>query len=107
MTGVMMESEEVIVVEVPAPMVKSPKIIKKRGTATYLRVGRGFSIGEINQAGLTIELAKQFNIPIDFRRRSVHQTNVENLKKFVEKISMLTTVKKTKPAKIVQQSVSQ
>lgn len=101
------EFEEVITVEIPAPIVKSPNIIRKRGIATYHRVGRGFSVGELKHAGLTIQLAKQFNVPIDFRRRSVHQSNVENLKKFVEKISVLITAKKTKPAKTLQQKPSQ
>lgn len=98
-----MENEDIVEVEIPPPMVKSPKIIKERGVAAFPRVGRGFSIGEIKQAGLTVQLARQFNIPLDFRRRSVHQHNVENLRKFAEKVSMLITVKKTKPAKIVQQ----
>ncbi|MEM1645790.1 MAG: ribosomal protein L13e [Ignisphaera sp.] len=98
-----MENEDVVIVEIPPPIVKSPKIIKERGIVVSHRIGRGFSIGEIKQAGLTIQLAKQFNIPLDYRRRSVHQHNVDNLKKFVERIFTLISTKKTKPAKIVQQ----
>jgi large subunit ribosomal protein L13e len=102
----MLMSENIVVVEIPPPIVKSPKIIRKRGLETYLRIGRGYSIGEIKQVGLNIKLAKQFNIPLDIRRRSVHQYNVENLKRIVEILSILITAKKTKPAKIVQQQVS-
>ncbi|MEM1525569.1 MAG: ribosomal protein L13e [Ignisphaera sp.] len=98
-----MENEDIIIIEIPPPMIKPPKITKGRGVAASPRVGRGFSTGEIKQAGLTVQLARQFNIPLDFRRRSIHQHNVENLRKFAEKVSMLINVKKTKPAKIVQQ----
>uniref|UniRef100_A0A7C2ZP32 Large ribosomal subunit protein eL13 n=1 Tax=Ignisphaera aggregans TaxID=334771 RepID=A0A7C2ZP32_9CREN len=99
-----MESENIVVVEVPSPVVKAPKIIKERGTTVSLRVGRGFSVEELKQVGLSVQLAKQLNIPIDFRRHSVHQQNLENLKKFIEKVTILINAKKTKPARIVQQS---
>lgn len=99
----MMEDSDIVIVEIPKPLVKSPKIIKKRGIATQFRVGRGYSISEIKEAGLTLKLAKQLNIPIDVRRRSTHKVNVDNLKKIVEQISILMSIRKTKPAKIVQQ----
>jgi large subunit ribosomal protein L13e len=99
--------EDIVVVEIPPPIVKSPKIIKKRGLETHLRIGRGYSIGEIKQARLNIKLAKYLNIPLDMRRRSVHQYNVENLKKVVSMLSILISSKKTKPAKIVHQQPNQ
>lgn len=55
------------------PVVKSPK-------ARKLRKGKGFSIGELKQAGVTIELAKKLGIRIDRRRRSVKEENVKILK---------------------------
>lgn len=96
-----MDSESEIVVEIPPPIVKSPKIIKKRGIATYVKIGRGYSFGELKEVGLTLQLAKQLNIPIDLRRRSIHQVNVENLRRFLENVSILINAKKTKPAKII------
>lgn len=95
-------SENTVIVEIPPPVVKAPRIIRKRGLETHFRIGRGYSIGEIKKAGLNLQLAKQFNVPLDFRRRSIHKHNVENLRKVIEMISILVTAKKTKPAKIIQ-----
>ncbi|MEM3979933.1 MAG: hypothetical protein QXF79_01590 [Ignisphaera sp.] len=39
-----MENEDVVIVEIPPPIVKSPKIIKERGIVVSHRIGRGFSI---------------------------------------------------------------
>ncbi|MEM1683139.1 MAG: ribosomal protein L13e [Ignisphaera sp.] len=96
-----MANENTVVVVIPPPMVKMPKITKYRGIATMFRVGRGYSIGEIKEAGLTPYLAKQFNIPIDPKRRSIHKNNVENLRNIVNQISDLINARKTKPAKLV------
>lgn len=43
------------------------------------REGRGFSLKEIEEAGLSILLAKKLNIPIDRRRKSSHKENVQKL----------------------------
>lgn len=48
-----------------------------------MRKGRGFSLGELKEAGLSLEKAKAMNIPVDKRRKSVHKENVELLKKFL------------------------
>ena len=55
------------------PVVKSPGTRK-------LKKGKGFSIEELKQAGVTIELAKKLGIRIDRRRRSVKEENVKILK---------------------------
>ncbi|HUV97899.1 MAG TPA: ribosomal protein L13e [Candidatus Paceibacterota bacterium] len=44
------------------------------------RGGRGFSRGELKEAGTTIKQALQAGINVDRRRRSVHKENVELLK---------------------------
>jgi large subunit ribosomal protein L13e len=44
------------------------------------RGGRGFSRGELKEAGTTIKQALQSGIAVDRRRRSVHNENVELLK---------------------------
>ncbi len=54
------------------PIVKSPK--------GKLRKGKGFSIGELKEAGLTIEKAKKLKISVDKRRKTIFQHNVEKLK---------------------------
>jgi large subunit ribosomal protein L13e len=66
------------------PLVKSP-------TTKKLREGRGFSIGELRQAGVTFELAKKLGIRIDRRRKSVREENVKTLKEAKEAYSKAET----------------
>ena len=47
-----------------------------------LREGRGFSLEEINRAGLTIHQAKKLEIPIDTRRKTAHVRNIQTLKEY-------------------------
>ena len=51
------------------------------------RTGRGFSLNELRAAGITIDVAKRLGIPIDKRRRSSREENVQMLKEFLQKIS--------------------
>jgi len=57
--------------------------VKKPGE-DEIREGRGFSIGEILGAGLTLHEAKRWRIPIDKRRRSTHDWNIQKLKEYLE-----------------------
>ncbi len=88
-------------IEIPSPIVKKPRLIKFRGIDMGIRMGRGYSIGELKAANINISLAKQLNIPLDLRRRSVHKENVENLKKVLEQLSDVIMAKKTKPARLI------
>jgi large subunit ribosomal protein L13e len=45
-----------------------------------IREGRGFSLGEIERAGLTLREAKILGISVDKRRRTVHLKNIRTLK---------------------------
>ena len=47
---------------------------------TRYRKGRGFSIGELKDAKITIDEARNLGISIDKRRHSVHKTNSNKLK---------------------------
>jgi len=60
------------------PIVKSPS------WKHVLRKGRGFSIGEIKAAGMDISAATKLGIPIDKRRRTIYEENIETLKKYYE-----------------------
>ncbi len=59
------------------PEVRAPKIGKKRK-------GKGFSVKELQEAGLSIYQAKRLNIPLDLRRKTLYQENVEKIKKILE-----------------------
>ncbi len=67
--------------EKPTPIVYKPGTGKLRS-----RKGRGFSLGELQQAGLDVKTARKLGIYVDERRKSVHPENVETLKKFLEEI---------------------
>ncbi len=49
-------------------------------TGTRMREGKGFSINELKQAGLTVFDAQKIGIYLDKRRKTVHKENVEYLK---------------------------
>ena len=55
-----------------------------------IRVCRGFSISEIKELALTPGDARRYGIPVDPRRASKHEENIEALKEY------LSTVKETK-----------
>ncbi|HMK94870.1 MAG TPA: ribosomal protein L13e [Candidatus Limnocylindrales bacterium] len=57
-------------------------IIKRNGKKS---TSRGFSLAELKQAGLTRQDAKQMSIPLDVKRKSLHDENVEALKVHAEK----------------------
>jgi ribosomal protein L13E len=47
--------------------------------------GRGFSPNELAKAGITCFQAKQLGIPVDFRRKSEHESNIETLTRIAAK----------------------
>lgn len=54
-----------------------PNIIKQNGKQ---KPGKGFSLNEIKQAGISRQKAKQMGLPVDRRRKSAHVDNVENIR---------------------------
>lgn len=50
------------------------------------RVGRGFSREELKAVNLTIEEALRLKIPVDERRKTKYDENVETLKKYLTRI---------------------
>ena len=68
--------------------------IVKRGDK--VREGRGFSRGELKEVGLSPSEAMRLGIPVDKRRRTVHEENVERLRAYLEEAKK-TGVKFKKP----------
>mgnify|MGYP001268946610 CR=1 FL=1 len=54
-----------------------PTITKQNGKQ---KPGKGFSPNELKQAGVTKQQAKQIGLPIDIKRKSTHEENVETIK---------------------------
>ncbi|MEM1930625.1 MAG: ribosomal protein L13e [Sulfolobales archaeon] len=67
------------------PYVKPPILIKDRGTTKNLRRGRGFSLCELEKAGLNVEKSRSMGIPVDTRRRSCHEWNIRILQELLAK----------------------
>ncbi len=61
-----------------------------------LREGKGFSIEELKAVDLTLGKAKSMGIPVDTRRKSGYDDNVEVLKEFLEEAEGLD-IKVSKP----------
>lgn len=59
----------------------------------HSRKGKGFSLGEVREAGLSIHEAKRLGVPIDKRRRTLHPQNVERLKEDYGVVVPLTEIK--------------
>jgi large subunit ribosomal protein L13e len=70
----------------PKPLVKKPRLILERGIEVGLRAGKGFSLRELAEAGITYLEAVKLGIPVDKRRRSVHDWNIKILKDFLARL---------------------
>ena len=71
-----------------------PKILKQDGKQ---RKGRGFSRGELRKAGSNLKEALRLHIPLDSKRRTVHNENMETLQRLLE--TRKSAVKAEKKAK--------
>jgi large subunit ribosomal protein L13e len=59
-----------------------PKIRRTDGKE---RSGRGFSLEELKKAGLSKAEAKKLELPIDKRRKTAHDQNVQKIKSYAKK----------------------
>ncbi len=55
-------------------------IVKKKGKT---RKGRGFSRKELKETGLSLSRALRMGVPVDIRRKTKHEENVEALKPYL------------------------
>ncbi|MEM0065718.1 MAG: ribosomal protein L13e [Sulfolobales archaeon] len=67
------------------PYVKPPILVKNRGVSRNLRHGRGFSLCELEKAGLDVEKARSMGVPVDTRRKSCHEWNIRILQELLAK----------------------
>jgi ribosomal protein L13E len=67
------------------PNMKIAPVVKHKINGIVIqRYGRGFSVQELNEAGLGTIKAKQAGITIDRLRNTVHKENVDILKSHVK-----------------------
>jgi len=61
-------------------------ILKKGHVERSMKRGKGFSKAELEDAEISINEAMKYGIPIDSRRSTKHEENVNALKSYIEKI---------------------
>lgn len=70
-----------------------PLVIKPDGRK---KAGKGFSPDEIQEAGLTVADTRKLRIPIDWRRKSCHDENIDSLKSHFENAPAAAEITKSK-----------
>ncbi len=68
-----------------------PTVFKKGGKQ---HTGRGFSREELKKAGLSVKEALKLRFPVDLRRRTAHEENVEVVKRLLESKKVASKPKK-------------
>jgi len=68
--------------------------VQKKGGGT--RKGKGFSRGELREAGVDLKRALKLSIPTDLRRKTKHEENVKTLKHHLQSLSK----RKRQPRKV-------
>jgi large subunit ribosomal protein L13e len=63
---------------------KVHSIVQKKGNRT--KGGRGFSRGELREAGIDVKRALKLGVPVDSRRKTKHEENVKRLKQFLRSL---------------------
>jgi ribosomal protein L13E len=69
-------------------MIKAEPRVFKKGKKQ--RRGKGFSGEELKKAGLSFKEALKLGIPVDPKRRTSHEENVEAIKTFLENMKAKT-----------------
>lgn len=73
-----------------------PIVFKKGGKQRY---GKGFSREELKKAGLSLKDALKLRVPIDSRRRTLHEENINAIKQFLGNKKTLSKPKKRRKSK--------
>lgn len=70
-----------------------PTVTSQTGKA---RLGKGFSPDELKEAGLTTQEARRIGMPVDWKRKTSHEENIEALKAHAEASQKTTKPKHAK-----------
>ena len=73
-----------------------PVVLKKKGRKRH---GKGFSREELKKGGLSFKEASKLGIPVDFRRRTIHEDNINVIKGFLECKKATSKSKKRRKSK--------
>jgi ribosomal protein L13E len=78
------EENRVVKEKAPKPTGAPPfaNVEVRHGGRMMQRQARGYSLGEVAQAGLNFGLARRWGLLVDYRRRSTLEGNVASLKKW-------------------------
>jgi len=79
------------------PMTSIKPIIFKKGGKK--RCGKGFSREELKKARLSLREALKLSIPIDSRRKTIHEENVNTIKRLLESKKKASKPKKRRKSK--------
>jgi hypothetical protein len=60
------------------------RVKRRDGPKDKMGVGRGFSIGELSEIGLSTSAARRLGIAADVRRKTKHQENVDGLHEWLK-----------------------
>jgi len=71
-----------------------PKILRKGGKQ---RQGKGFSPEELKKTGLSLGEAVRLHVPVDPRRKTAHEENVQAVKAFLDQKRAAAKPKPKKP----------
>ena len=74
-----------VILQKPAGAVPTAEVMSRHEGEMVSRGSRGFSEGELASSGVVLRLAKAWGLPMDIRRRSVLDNNVEALKAWYSK----------------------
>ena len=75
----------------PAGAAPLAVVTVRHGSRLMSRQAKGYSVREVEQAGLGVRLARKWGLSVDDRRRSALEGNVSSLKKWISQAKKTTT----------------
>ncbi|MBS7251715.1 MAG: ribosomal protein L13e [Candidatus Freyarchaeota archaeon] len=75
-----------------------PRVMHSQDSRKF-RAGRGFSLGEISGAGLSVHEARRLSLRIDRRRKTTHEFNIDAIKTHIKEMKKKLEEKKAEETK--------